>query len=129
MKTFLVDNSIDIAKHAEAIAFGNLTPVTSTTAILSTDLIGGNEDAPVIADDEADERVVKGKRVFDAQSGYIIVGFATLNTIQSEMVDYTIFHGIVTDTDKLLYKGILKTSQTEAYTPTFLSTANAQLRP
>ena len=129
MKTFLIDNTLDIALHAEAVAFGNVTPVTPTTAILSTDLIGGNEDALVIADDEADERIVKGKRVFDAQSGYIVCGFAPIGVIESEMVDYTIFHGIVKNTNQLFYKGVLKTSQTEAYTPLFLNTDNAQLRP
>ena len=86
----------------------------------------------VVSDDAMNEQILKA-RVSDAQAGYIVVGVAPKNVVESEFDDYTMWavgfendFGDIANNATVVYRGVLKVSKTQVYTPAFLSTTNIQ---
>jgi hypothetical protein len=102
---------------------------------VSTNILEGTEtyvSTRVVSDDAMNEQILKA-RVSDAQAGYIVVGVAPKSVVESEFDDYTMWavgfensNGDIANGDTVLYRGVLKVSKTQVYTPAFLSTANVQ---
>lgn len=113
--------------NAEAIAFGNVIPLGGLAFLVSTEIINGSENLTIVGNDDSDEKILKGARTTDTLAGNFVVGAAPINVIESEFEDYIIYPTIVSGSN-VLYKGRLKVSRTEAYTPSFLSTPNVQFK-
>jgi hypothetical protein len=106
---------------------------------VNTEVIEGTETYTatlVLSDDAAQEKIVK-LRVSDAQAGYVVVGVASKSVVESEFEQYQMWRidgansGLsnIGQSEMVLYRGILKVSQTQVYTPAFLSApANVQFR-
>ena len=102
---------------------------------VSTNILEGTETyvaTRVVSDDAMNEQIVKA-RVSDAQAGYIVVGVAPKSVVESEFDDYTMWStgletasGDIANSDIVVYRGVLKVSKTQVYTPAFLSTTNVQ---
>ena len=102
---------------------------------VSTNILEGTEtylSTRVVSDDAMNEQIVKA-RVSDAQAGYIVVGVAPKSVVESEFDDYTMWavgyenaNGDIANGDTVVYRGVLKVSKTQVYTPSFLSTVNVQ---
>jgi hypothetical protein len=67
-------------------------------------------------------------RVDDAQAGYKVVGFAPLSVVQKEFDNYEYFVPSNGSPGYVLYRGILKVSKTDVFTPQFLSYSNTQFQ-
>ena len=67
-------------------------------------------------------------RVDDAQAGYKVVGFAPLNVVQKEFDNYEYFIPSNGSPGYVLYRGILKVSKTDVFTPQFLTYTNTQFQ-
>lgn len=102
---------------------------------VSTNILEGTETyvvTRVVSDDAMNEQIVKA-RVSDAQAGYVVVGVAPKSVVESEFDDYTMWKvgfessfGDIGNSDIVVYRGVLKVSKTQVYTPAFLSTTNVQ---
>ena len=102
---------------------------------VSTNILEGTETyvaTRVVSDDAMNEQILKA-RVSDAQAGYIVVGVAPKSVVESEFDDYTMWaigmedtNGDIANSATVLYRGVLKVSKTQVYTPAFLSTTNIQ---
>lgn len=124
-----IDTQAELEAIAIPLAKGNVIPVSATELIVQSDFIGGNEGTDdLVIDDSANETVIKGAQVKDAQAGYTVVGITTLANIEGEFRNYEIFYGVNDGggTPKYLFRGVLKASKTEQYTPGFLSDINVQ---
>lgn len=132
------------------LAFGDVEcTVISTTAAgsasvnrssqfkIATDVIEGTETYVVttVLGDDAMQEAIKKVRVSDAQAGYVVVGVAPKSVVESEFENYQYWRldGLselsnIAGTTTVLYRGILKVSRTQVFTPTFLSTTNVQFR-
>lgn len=67
-------------------------------------------------------------RVDDAQAGYKVVGFAPLSVVQKEFDSYEYFVPSNGSPGYVLYRGILKVSKTDVFTPQFLTYTNVQFQ-
>jgi hypothetical protein len=81
------------------------------------------------------QEAIKKVRVCDAQAGYVVVGVAPKSVVESEFENYQYWRldGLselsnIAGNTTVLYRGILKVSRTQVFTPTFLSTTNVQFR-
>ena len=102
---------------------------------IASDILEGTETytvTRVVSDDALNEQIIKA-RVSDAQAGYIVVGVAPKSVVESEFDNYTMWavgyeniNGDIANNATVVYRGVLKVSKTQVYTPAFLSTANAQ---
>jgi len=131
MKTFVDDNADMPAKMPLPFLLGEVDQYFDGAAAkwklkVSTNFIEGNETADFIADDSANEEVLK-VRTTAAQAGNKVVGLAPVSVIEKEFDDYQYFSDDLTPlTGNVAYRGTLKVSQTPVFTPTFLSTENVQ---
>jgi len=101
---------------------------------IGTDILEGTEtynETRVVSDDALNEQILKA-RVSDAQAGYIVVGVAPKSVVESEFDNYTMWaigsevDGDISNDASVVYRGVLKVSKTQVYTPAFLSTTNVQ---
>ena len=67
-------------------------------------------------------------RVDDAQAGYKVVGYAPVSVIQKEFDNYEYFIPSGGSPGYALYRGILKVSKTDVFTPQFLTYTNTQFQ-
>jgi hypothetical protein len=67
-------------------------------------------------------------RVDDAQAGYKVVGYAPVSVVQKEFDSYETFIPSNGSPGYVLYRGILKVSKTDVFTPQFLSYSNTQFQ-
>lgn len=67
-------------------------------------------------------------RVDDAQAGYKVVGFAPVSVVQKEFDNYETFVPSNGSPGYVLYRGLLKVSKTDVFTPQFLSYTNVQFQ-
>ena len=67
-------------------------------------------------------------RVDDAQSGYKVVGYAPVSVVQKEFDNYEYFIPSSGSPGYVLYRGILKVSKTDVFTPQFLTYTNVQFQ-
>jgi hypothetical protein len=130
MKTFTVANSAMPASCPLPFLLGEIDQYKSASGAwelkVSTNFIEGSETAPFIADDSANEEVLK-VRTTAAQAGNKVVGLAPVAVIEKEFDDYQFFSDDVTPlSGNVAYRGTLKVSQTPVFTPSFLSTENVQ---
>ena len=101
---------------------------------VATDILEGTEtynETRVVSDDAVNEQIIKA-RVSDAQAGYIVVGVAPKSVVEAEFDNYTMWalgsevDGDMPNNYSVVYRGVLKVSKTQVYTPSFLSTTNVQ---
>lgn len=118
-------------------AAGSASVNRSTQFKVATDVIEGTETYVVttVLGDDAQQESIKKVRVSDAQAGYIVVGVAPKSVVESEFDNYQYWRldGLselsnIGGATTVLYRGVLKVSRTQVYTPTFLSTTNVQFR-
>jgi hypothetical protein len=135
-----------IADVALPLALGDVKNTTRVVVVegspypqpalqISSDILEGTETytyTRVVSDDALNEQIIKA-RVSDAQAGYIVVGVAPKSVVESEFDNYTMWavgyettSGDIANNATVVYRGVLKVSKTQVYTPAFLSTANAQ---
>lgn len=116
---------------------GAATTDRRTQFKVSTDVIEGTEtyNACTVLGDDAMQEQIKKVRVSDAQAGYVVVGVAPKSVVESEFDNYQYWRcdgqtesSNIGASQPVLYRGILKVSRTQVYTPTFLSTTNVQFR-
>lgn len=67
-------------------------------------------------------------RVDDAQAGYKVVGFAPVSVVQKEFDNYETFIPSNGSPGYVLFRGILKVSKTDVFTPQFLTYDNVQFQ-
>lgn len=118
------------ALYSEEVGYESLPALQ-----VSTNILEGTEtynQTRVVSDDAMNEQIVKA-RVSDAQAGYVVVGVAPKSVVESEFDDYTMWavgyenaNGDIANGDTVIYRGVLKVSKTQVYTPAFLSTTNVQ---
>ena len=116
-----------LSQNAEAIAFAVIQPF-GANIIVSCNQVSGTETGDLLADDENQEVIVKGLRSNGLLAGTFIVGFAKIEEIENETYSYQYFPNLVNDTDKVLFRGYLKETQTESYTPILASRNIVQLK-
>lgn len=122
-------------KNTTRVFLEGETAVAYPALQIFTDILEGTEtytQTRVVSDDALNEQIVKA-RVSDAQAGYIVVGVAPKSVVESEFDNYTMWavgfettNGDIANNATVVYRGVLKVSKTQVYTPAFLSTANAQ---
>ena len=130
MKTFVTDNANMVTSCPLPFLLGEIDQYSSVSGAwnlkISSNFIEGNETASFIADDSLNEEVRK-IRTTAAQAGNLVVGLAPVSVIETEFEDYQYFSDDTTPlTGNVAYRGRLIVSQTSVYTPTFLSSENAQ---
>ena len=125
-----VDTQAELDKFAEAMVYGKVTLPTPTTILIETEFVSGNEDqTKLIYDDEGQEIVLAGMRLTDSQYGNVVVGFASLSDIKKECRNYEIYPQFVDASGDPLFRGMLKVSKTEVYTPDVTSGTHVQFIP
>jgi hypothetical protein len=67
-------------------------------------------------------------RVDDAQAGYKVIGYAPSSVVQKEFDNYEYFIPFSGSPGYVLFRGILKVSKTDVFTPQFLSYDNVQFQ-
>lgn len=110
---------------AEALGYNPQTYVVGNELYVLANAISALETpANIVMDDEASEQIVKGRRVSDWSAGTRVVGFAPQQDIEDETTNYQYWPTVKLDTGEVLFRGTLKVSLTEAYTPKLSTGAN-----
>lgn len=125
MKVFQLGATITSTKlstNALVLATGKFLPSVTGWQI-QAEVLSGNEDLDETYQNYQGEKIIRDFKTADAVAGRWVVGLAPISVIQDEFAEFEIFSSVAHDTTatNLLFRGRLKESRTEAYTPAFLS--------
>ena len=124
--TFLLNN-VSISKDFDS-TWSNLSFYITQQDSADDESAYGTLGAQVVYQDWKPIVQLTPSRVDDAQAGYKVVGYAPVSVIQKEFDNYEYFIAAGGSPGYALYRGILKVSKTDVFTPQFLSYSNTQFQ-
>lgn len=112
----------ELALNALPLALGEFVP-NDTGYSIKTNVLSGNESLLEVFQNSVGEKIIRNFKTADAVAGRWVVGLAPQNVIEDEFDNYEIFGSVADNANasNALFRGKLKESRTEAYTPAFLS--------